>query len=171
MKISVAMCTYNGETYILEQLKSIINQTKQVDEIIICDDCSSDQTTTLVENALNNTSINYKLIKNEKNMGFKKNFYKVLSLCTGDIIFLCDQDDVWMENKVEAMYQKFEENKEALLVFSNGEVTDKDLNYKISLFESISFKKDYMKSNDEILKHILADNYVTGAAAALKKNY
>ena len=74
MKISVAMCTYNGETYILEQLKSIINQTKQVDEIIICDDCSSDQTTTLVENALNNTSINYKLIKNEKNMGFKKNF-------------------------------------------------------------------------------------------------
>ena len=54
MKISVAMCTYNGETYILEQLKSIINQTKQVDEIIICDDCSSDQTTTLVENALNN---------------------------------------------------------------------------------------------------------------------
>ena len=80
MKISVAMCTYNGETYILEQLKSIINQTKQVDEIIICDDCSSDQTTTLVENALNNTSINYKLIKNEKNMGFKKNFYKVLSL-------------------------------------------------------------------------------------------
>lgn len=169
MKISVAMCTYNGETYILEQLKSIINQTKQVDEIIICDDCSSDQTTTLVEKALNNTSINYKLIKNEKNMGFKKNFYKVLSLCTGDIIFLCDQDDVWMENKVEAMYQKFEENKEALLVFSNGEVTDKDLNYKISLFESISFKKDYMKSNDEILKHILADNYVTGAAAALKK--
>ena len=79
MKISVAMCTYNGETYILEQLKSIINQTKQVDEIIICDDCSSDQTTTLVENALNNTSINYKLIKNEKNMGFKKNFYKVLN--------------------------------------------------------------------------------------------
>ena len=73
------------------------------------------------------------------------------------------------KNKVEAMYQKFEENKEALLVFSNGEVTDKDLNYKISLFESISFKKDYMKSNDEILKHILADNYVTGAAAALKK--
>ena len=58
-------------------------------------------------------------------MGFKKNFYKVLSLCTGDIIFLCDQDDVWMENKVEAMYQKFEENKEAVYFSSKEELLEK----------------------------------------------
>ena len=160
MKISVAMCTYNGETYIVEQLKSIINQTKQVDEIIICDDCSSDQTTTLVENVLSNTSINYKLIKNENNMGFKKNFYKVLSLCTGDIIFLCDQDDVWMPNKVSSCLKVL---KDCDLVLHDAYIVDVKLQIiSDSLFE-------VRKSHKGFINNLYKNSYV-GCCMAFRRN-
>ena len=85
--ISVAMTSYNGEKYIEEQIESILNQTVKIDEIIIVDDGSIDGTIDLIK------KYDVTLVQNEKNIGYKENFKKAMSLCHGDIIFLCDQDD------------------------------------------------------------------------------
>lgn len=105
MKTSVAIATYNGEKYILEQFDSILHQTQAVDEVIICDDCSQDTTVHLInhyiiQHALGDT---WKLYVNEHNLGYGENFKKAAYLCTGDIIFFCDQDDIWVKNRVEVM--------------------------------------------------------------------
>ena len=117
--ISVAMATYNGAEYIIEQLDSIRRQTKSVDEVVIVDDCSKDETVSLVR-AFNEKypDLNIKLYENEENLGYKKNFKKALSLCDGEILFLCDQDDAWKENKVEVLCNIFETRPEVGLVSS-----------------------------------------------------
>lgn len=86
--ISVVMATFNGEKYIKKQLKSIISQTKKVDEIIIVDDCSSDNTVKLIEQFKNKYNQNLKLYINKVNIGYRKNFKKAISLCESEYIFL-----------------------------------------------------------------------------------
>lgn len=95
-KISVALATYNGEKYIEKQLDSIRNQTIKPDEVVIVDDKSSDRTVALINEfiAVNNL-VNWKLFVNEKNVGYRKNFYNALKKVTGEVIFLSDQDDEW----------------------------------------------------------------------------
>ena len=102
--ISIAMATYNGEKFIEKQLKSILDQTLQVDEMIICDDCSSDNTVEIIKNFIEVNSIsNWRLIVNEKSLGCSRNFFKAVEQCKGDLIFLADQDDIWENNKIEIM--------------------------------------------------------------------
>lgn len=102
--ISIAMATYNGEKFIEKQLKSILDQTLKVDEMVICDDCSSDNTVEIIKNFIevNNIS-NWKLIVNDKSLGCSRNFFKAVKQCKGDLIFLADQDDIWENDKIEIM--------------------------------------------------------------------
>ena len=117
--ISVAMTTYNGAQYIIEQLDSIRLQTRKVDEIVIIDDGSSDETMELVRNYADKyPEFGIRLEQNETNLGYKKNFQKAISLCKGDITFLCDQDDCWFDNKVEKMCGLLEEHPEIGIVSS-----------------------------------------------------
>jgi len=104
-KISIALTTYNGFQFIIEQLKSILNQSRQPDEVVICDDGSSDDTVEkvnrfILEYSLSDTWICY---RNEKNLGYVENFLSCAQKCTGDIIFFCDQDDVWAQDKIETI--------------------------------------------------------------------
>lgn len=100
--ISIAMTTYNGAKYITEQLKSIFEQTLQADEIIICDDCSKDDTVEIIRSMIRKCQTDrVHLIINEENLGYIANFYKAISLTHGDFIFLADQDDVWHRDKIE----------------------------------------------------------------------
>lgn len=109
MKVSVALATYNGEKYILEQLRSILEQTRQVDEVVITDDCSKDGTVELVREFIaKNKLSSWHLYENESNLGYGANFFKAIDLCSGNIIFLSDQDDVWVKNRVEVMAQIME---------------------------------------------------------------
>lgn len=112
--ISVAMCTFNGEKYIKEQIESIINQSLVPDEIVICDDCSKDNTLNIIKETLDNWPGKVQLVVNEKNLGYRKNFEKSISLCNGDIIFLSDQDDVWNRNKIEIMFNALN-NSDAIM--------------------------------------------------------
>ena len=120
MKISVAMATYNGADFITEQLQSILNQTKQVDEVIICDDRSKDNTVEVIEKfvADNNCADKIKIWVNEKNLGYASNFIKALRKTTGAYVFFCDQDDIWIENRVEKMLENMEENPSIMLLGS-----------------------------------------------------
>ena len=123
--ISVAMATFNGETYIQEQLDSIYTQTCKVDEIIIVDDCSTDSTVRVIEQyILSHKDIDIKLYKNEENLGYKKNFKKAISLCHGDYVFLSDQDDIWKFNKVEDMISIMEKNSNISVLASSFEFID-----------------------------------------------
>ena len=102
--ISVVMTTYNGEKYIVEQLDSIRLQTKKPDEVIICDDLSTDNTYEIIRRYICTHSLNnWILMKNERNLGWKRNFYYAISQAKGEIVFLADQDDIWNLNKIEDM--------------------------------------------------------------------
>ncbi len=107
--ISVAMTTYNGQLYIREQLDSILNQSLPVDEVIICDDGSTDGTVELLKEYEEKFPDRIRLFENDSNLGYRLNFKKAMSLCKGDYIFLCDQDDVWKKKKVELMLDKMKE--------------------------------------------------------------
>ena len=122
--ISVAMATYNGAKYIPEQLDPILGQTFQNFELIICDDCSSDGSVEILDRYASKDS-RIKIFKNKKNIGFKRNFERAISLCTGEYIALSDQDDIWMPSHLEILYNLIGNRMiacgNALMINSEGE--------------------------------------------------
>lgn len=131
MKISVAMITYCSEKYgvefLFQQLDSIKNQTVKVDEVLIADDCSSDRTVEIIQEYIQKNKLeNWNVYCNEKNLGFTKNSLSAILNTTGDIIFLADQDDIWVDTKVEEVIKVYENEPEAMVVstrfnYINGE--------------------------------------------------
>jgi glycosyltransferase involved in cell wall biosynthesis len=105
--ISVALCTYNGEKFLQQQLESLAAQNTLPDELIICDDASSDGTIAIAKNFSKISKFKVLIHQNTKNLGYVKNFEKAISLCQSDIIFLCDQDDVWMPEKIQELVGVF----------------------------------------------------------------
>jgi len=159
--ISIAMCTYNGEKYIQEQLDSILNQTYTNLEIIITDDRSSDNTLEIIKE-YQEKDARIKLYDNEKNLGFLKNFDKAISLCTGDYIALSDQDDIWKHNKLEYFVQKIEDN---ILIYSDAIIIDKDSN-EVGV-ELIRPKHDMCSGPCN--KAFLLNNFISGNTIMFKK--
>lgn len=104
--VSIALCTYNGAAYIKQQLDSITDQSYANLEIIVCDDASADDTLKIIEE-YQVTEPRIKLFRNEKNIGYNKNFEKAFSLCSGDYIAISDQDDVWEKEKIELMMKNW----------------------------------------------------------------
>ncbi|WP_281509083.1 glycosyltransferase, partial [Faecalibaculum rodentium] len=96
------MAVYNGEKYLKTQLESILSQTEPVDEIIIVDDGSSDNSVEILRK-YSQKDTRFKIFQNRTNLGYKQNFRKAISLCHGDMIFLSDQDDCWFPEKVRTM--------------------------------------------------------------------
>ena len=114
MTVSVCMGTYNGEKYIEEQLISILNQELRAEEVIICDDNSTDRTVDIIRKFISNNKLegSWKLYCNDRNKGYPGNFYHAMSLCTMDVVFLSDQDDIWDSKKLKKMESVFEQNRE-----------------------------------------------------------
>mgnify|MGYP004481559507 FL=1 len=122
MRISVAMATYNGHKYIVEQLDSIRNQSLKVDEVVICDDQSSDDTVSIIRNYIEKYKLdNWKVTVNKKNLGYADNFFKAMNETSGNYIFLSDQDDIWLEDKVEKMVDVLEKNPKVIVLGSDFE--------------------------------------------------
>ncbi|MCR5127860.1 MAG: glycosyltransferase, partial [Lachnospiraceae bacterium] len=114
MKISVVMCTYNGENYIKEQLRTILKQSRKPEEVILCDDRSTDRTTEIIRNFIRVCGLEerWHLYENAENVGWKRNFMEALRRSTGDLIFLADQDDLWHPRKIELMSKACEQHPE-----------------------------------------------------------
>lgn len=149
-KISVVMTTYNGEKYLLEQLESLRSQTLKIDEVIIMDDCSKDETPELIRKyIIDNGLSEWKLIENQANQGWKKNFKLGFDLATGDYIFPCDQDDIWHPNKVQKMTECMEKHPEIELLAANYETffSEKDEGHGSKLYAA---KSKAMKSDESI---------------------
>ena len=128
MRLSIAMATYNGADYIGEQLESLFKQTRQPHELIVCDDGSNDATLELLEEFKKRVPFAVRIFRNKENIGHERNFGKAIDLCAGDLIFLCDQDDVWFPSKLEVIEKIFRANKNILLVVNDAEITDGYLN-------------------------------------------
>ena len=127
MSVSIALCTYNGEKFIREQIESYLTQTVLPDEIIVCDDGSSDDTVSIVRQYLEaNEGIKWRLIQNEKTLGTNKNFEKAVGFCSGDFIFFSDQDDIWRNEKIEQTISFFNKNRECEAIFSNAILIDEN---------------------------------------------
>ncbi len=171
MKISVALCSFNGEKYIEEQLNSILNQTLKVDEIIVCDDISTDDTITILEEYSNKNPNLFKIYKNEKNLRSVKNFEKAIQLCTGDIIFLADQDDIWIENKTEKYIDFFNNNSNINAIASNGYCIDEQskIHEKYSVWDAPQFLREQNIPFNffSIISNV--SNVATGATMAIRK--
>ncbi len=145
MKVSVAMATYNGANYIKEQLASILNQTRAVDEVIICDDCSKDNTVVIVKEFIDRYQLQskWRIEINEKNLGFGSNFNQAVTKTTGDIIFFCDQDDIWVEDRIQTMTSIMEENQAILILGSEYEPFKSTRNaFKSSTRDLAKFKNN-----------------------------
>lgn len=123
LKTSVVIATYNGEKFIEEQLDSILNQSYIPDEIIIFDDGSSDNTVNVINDYINKKNIGNicKLVKNEINKGYAKNFFDGIFEAKNEIVFLCDQDDIWDKEKIKDMLLIMEKNENINLLCSNLE--------------------------------------------------
>lgn len=115
---SIAMGTFNGEKYLQEQLDSLANQTILPDELVVCDDGSSDRTVEILENFARTAPFPVRIFVNEKNLGIPANFCKVFSLCEKDVTFFCDQDDIWFPEKIEKMKAVFENEPDVGMVLS-----------------------------------------------------
>ena len=108
---SVVLSCYNGSKYIIGQLDSLRRQSRPLDEVIISDDFSSDNTPQIVSRYIVDYDLNnWHLSRNSTNKGWKRNFHELIKNANGDLIFLCDQDDIWMQNKVESMVSVMEEH-------------------------------------------------------------
>lgn len=120
MKTSIVMSTYNGEKYIVDQLESIRKQSKMPDEVLIFDDCSTDQTVEIVTNYIQDNGLNnWKIKVNHQNKGWRQNFMDGMWLSSGDIVFPCDQDDIWLPDKIAKMSELMQRHPEIQLLVSN----------------------------------------------------
>ena len=101
-RVSVVLCTYNGEKYIREQLESIVSQTYPIHELLIQDDCSTDATPLIIEEYKEKYPF-IRFYRNKNNLGFNRNFWKAFEKVTGDYIAISDQDDIWVDTKIEVL--------------------------------------------------------------------
>ncbi len=127
MTISIAMCTYNGAPHLATQMESFVQQTLLPDELVICDDGSTDATLEVIEGFRRSAPFAVRVFRNEQNLGYAKNFERAIELCTGDLIALSDQDDVWYSQKLATLAALFEADAELGGVFSNIDVLDPEL--------------------------------------------
>jgi len=171
--ISVALCTYNGAKYLNQQLDSILNQTVPVTEIVVCDDCSKDNTKDIIESYSKKHPGLFNIHYNTKNLRSNKNFEKAIALASGDYIFLADQDDLWLPNKVDETLKVFNKNKHIEGVFSNAYLIDGENNLlfeDFTLWDNFNFPEHKLNDPKILFKRLIyRGNFLTGATLCISK--
>jgi glycosyltransferase involved in cell wall biosynthesis len=127
IRISVALCTYNGARYLYEQLVSFVQQQRQPDELVVCDDGSTDATLKVLREFARSAPFAVHIHCNEANLGVTRNFERAIALCSGDVIAMSDQDDVWLPEKLARMEAAFEADPEIGLVICDAWLVGPDL--------------------------------------------
>lgn len=152
-EIGVVIALYNGEKFILQQLESILNQSRKPDKVWLADDGSTDGTYRLVENWICEKKLQEKwfLSKNSQNFGHAKNFIELLKKTDTDYVFFSDQDDIWLPNKIESMVNQFKNNPQIDVLYADvintgtpesfykEPVTQKDTNAQIIEFSAENY--------------------------------
>lgn len=172
--ISVALCTYNGEAYIRDQWQSLLQQTRLPNEVIVCDDTSSDNTVAILRQLAVDAPFRVRIQVNSTRLGFNKNFEQALTLCTGDLIFLCDQDDFWLPEKIEKVAAFMEQHPTIQVGFNNAMIADEELNSLDKFFwEYVRFDNAIQERwrAGEVMDILLEGNRVMGCATVVRKQF
>jgi len=173
MKISIAMCTYNGARFLPGQLDSIANQSRPPDELVICDDGSVDETITILSAFCSDCFFPTSVYRNEINIGSTKNFEKAISLCKGEIIALSDQDDVWLPDKLRQIETVFKNYPDVGYVFSDAEVVNERIEpvgYSLWVSNNFTKKLQHRFVRGKAFDTLLRSNVVTGATMAFRSS-
>lgn len=126
-RLSVALCTYNGAAFLKAQLDSIVAQDRRPDELVVRDDASTDDTLAILHAFAERAPFPVRLLDGRVNMGYAKNFEATIAACTGDLIALSDQDDVWLPHKLKRLETALGDDPTALLAFSDAILVSEDL--------------------------------------------
>lgn len=169
--VSIAMCTFNGAPYLEEQLASLLRQSVQPDEMVVCDDGSSDGTLDILTSFDARAPFPVRIICNPDSLGVLRNFEKALGFCNGQYVLPADQDDVWMETKIERLlaaikhHERKGETIQPCLVFSDLELVDATLNrIHPSFFRSMGFHKRMIG-----FAPLLVENIAPGCASIINR--
>jgi glycosyltransferase involved in cell wall biosynthesis len=127
MRLSIAMATWNGARYLREQLDSFRKQTRLPDEVVVCDDHSTDGTAAILDEFRRTAPFPVNVSINQERMGYVENFEQAVRMCDGDVIFLSDQDDVWLPEKLAEHEAVYRSRPEVGMAFSDGTIVDSDL--------------------------------------------
>lgn len=126
MRISVAICTYEGERYLHEQLASVLDQTRLPDEVIVSDDRSTDGTVALLEHFATTAPFPVRVSTADRRLGVTRNYERAIGMCTGDVIVLGDQDDRWMPHRLRRIEEVFTATPAPALAFSDAWLADRN---------------------------------------------
>jgi glycosyltransferase involved in cell wall biosynthesis len=171
LSLSVALCTYNGSRFLSEQLQSIGSQSRLPDELVICDDRSSDNTVAIIKSFALEAPFPLRLEVNPTNLGSTKNFELAISRCHGDVIALSDQDDIWKTDKLAYIERVFLSSASVGAVFSDADVVDEQLNslgYKLWDRYGFTRKRRRHLVAGRAFQVLLDQNAVTGATLAFR---
>lgn len=169
--LSVALCTFNGSRFLRDQLESIASQTRLPDELVVCDDGSTDPTTQIIAEFSHNVAFPVRLHVHATTAGSTRSFEKAISLCEGDIVVLSDQDDVWLPDRLHATEMAFQSNPKAGAFFSDAEIVDAALNplgYRLWNVVRFSPREQACFAHGKAASLLLRRNVVTGATLAIK---
>ncbi|TXH53500.1 MAG: glycosyltransferase [Bacteroidia bacterium] len=173
MKISVALCTYNGSKYLRDQLNSLFSQSRKVDEIVVCDDQSTDSTMDILHAFKKQYPEVLNIRQNNKKLGARNNFENAISVCSGDIIFLCDQDDIWYDSKVAVSVDWLAMHPQMLGVFCNGNLISKDkVAIKQTMWDNLGFnqeRRSQLEPKDLFNYLLINGNIASGTTIAIRK--
>lgn len=171
MKVSVAMTVYNNSAFLTKQLESILNQSLLPDEVVICEDCSTDcKVREILENFRENSLFDIHIVYNEHNLGTAKNVEQSIRLCSGDIIIKTDSDDIWESNKIEEVVKAFQDPG-VVYVYHNAYVIDGSDNIILDDFnQKIGIEGEENPSKQDFLMRTFRDHqYPYGMSLAIRR--
>jgi glycosyltransferase involved in cell wall biosynthesis len=174
VRFSVALCTYDGGAFLFDQLASIAAQTRLPDELVVRDDASDDDTPAIVEAFAARAPFPVRFERNAGRLGSTRNFDGAIAACTGDLIALSDQDDVWRPDKLSTIERRFDENPGVGLVFSDADLVDAALNpIGARLWPRIGFdsrRQRFWRARGA-LTALVRGGIVTGATMAFRSTF
>ena len=175
LSTSIVLCTCNGTRFLEAQWDSLLAQERPPDEIIVRDDASSDDTWALLGGLsarAEERGIRVRLIRNERNLGYVGNFEAALRDASGNVLFLCDQDDVWHPGKLAALTDAFERCSGLLLLCSDARRIDEGgANLRRSLFDVLKVSRTELRRihAGQGFRVLLRRSLATGATVALRR--
>lgn len=171
--LSVAMCTFNGEAFLAKQLETIAAQTLAPDELVVCDDCSTDGTQSLLDSFARCAPFKVRLFLNKERRGVARNFEQAIQYCVGDLIFLADQDDAWHLDKLRQLTESFKAGTDVGLGFCDLNIVDESFRkLRRTQWEAVGFSPAMMRSfaNGKAFEALLRYNVVNGNAMGFRSS-
>jgi glycosyltransferase involved in cell wall biosynthesis len=171
--VSVALCTYNGQRFLQEQLDTIASQSVLPHELVVGDDRSSDGTREMLARFAADAPFDVRVIERPVNIGTSANFADTLAQTRGELIVLADQDDRWRVDKLERTLESFTQRPELLVVFSNARLVDANgASLGKTLFESLGISRDERTrvANGHAFDALIRRNIATGATMTVRRS-